>query len=211
MLSRFSGFLDRHGLAMGSIVAQSANLSLEHPARTERVSSEIEDLLPTARACLGTLDKTGLPPTCPWHAEQVLDDDFRQGGNLRLCIRFRIKCIKDRPDPLALVFISDTHSLLRPVAIHALAGSDLIVHAGDIGASEVIDGLSTIAPVYAVRGDIDKGAWATKFPQETVGEVAGKSLYVLHNRNAIDLDPAAAGFDVVISGHSHKPGNEGSP
>lgn len=104
--------------------------------------------------------------------------------------------------------ISDTHNLLRPVAIRALEGSDLIVHAGDIGSIEVIDGLSAIASVHAVRGNIDKGAWATKFPPEAVVQVAGKYLYVLHNRNAIDLDPAAAGFDVVISGHSHKPGIE---
>ncbi len=102
--------------------------------------------------------------------------------------------------------ISDTHSLLRPEAIQALEEADLIVHAGDIGSIDVIDGLSAIAPVHAVRGNIDTGAWATKFPIEDVIEVEGKYLYVLHNRNEIDLDPAAAGFDVVISGHSHKPG-----
>lgn len=104
--------------------------------------------------------------------------------------------------------ISDTHSLLRPEAIEALKGSDLIVHAGDIGSVDVIDGLSAIAPVFAVRGNVDKGEWATQFPQEEVVEVAGKYLYVLHNVNEMDLDPVAAGFDVVVSGHSHKPSIE---
>jgi putative phosphoesterase len=101
--------------------------------------------------------------------------------------------------------ISDTHSLLRPQAIQALKGVDLIVHAGDIGSIDIIDGLSAIAPVRAVRGNIDKGTWAQQFPADDVIEIDGKYLYVLHNRHEIDLDPAAAGFDVVISGHSHKP------
>lgn len=104
--------------------------------------------------------------------------------------------------------ISDTHGLLRPEAIEVLQGSDLIVHAGDIGSIDVIDALSEVAPVFAVRGNVDKGEWATKFPCEEVVEVAGKYLYVLHNVHDIDLDPAAAGFDVVVSGHSHKPGIE---
>ncbi|WP_089718229.1 metallophosphoesterase family protein [Candidatus Entotheonella palauensis] len=104
--------------------------------------------------------------------------------------------------------ISDTHSLLRPEAVEALKGSDLIVHAGDIGSPGIIDALSEIAPVFAVRGNVDKGEWASKFPQDEVVEVAGKYLYVLHNVNEIDLDPAAAGFEVVVSGHSHKPGIE---
>lgn len=101
--------------------------------------------------------------------------------------------------------ISDTHSLLRPEAIHALDGSDLIIHAGDIGNIEVIQRLSAIAPLHAVRGNVDKGEWATRFPKENVIDVAGKFLYVLHDRHELDLDPAVAGFDVVISGHSHKP------
>jgi putative phosphoesterase len=104
--------------------------------------------------------------------------------------------------------ISDTHSLLRTEALQALEGCDLIVHAGDIGAIDVIDGLSAIAPVHAVRGNIDKDAWASKFPNEEIVSVAGKYLYVLHDRHEIALEPAAAGFDVVISGHSHKPAIE---
>src|SRR5690606_16938466 len=101
--------------------------------------------------------------------------------------------------------ISDTHGLLREDAIEVLRESELIVHAGDIGSVDVIDRLSEIAPVVAVRGNVDKESWAKKFPLDKVVNVCGKHLYVLHNLNEIDLDPAAAGFDVVISGHSHKP------
>ncbi|PON15299.1 metallophosphoesterase [Candidatus Entotheonella serta] len=104
--------------------------------------------------------------------------------------------------------ISDTHGLLRPEAVEVLKGSDLIVHAGDIGSIDVVEALSEIAPVVAVRGNVDKGEWAGQFPEDEVVEVpgTGKFLYVLHNVHDLDLDPAAAGFDVVISGHSHRPG-----
>jgi len=101
--------------------------------------------------------------------------------------------------------ISDTHSLLRPEAIDYLRGSDLIVHAGDIGSAEVIDELKQIAPVVAVRGNIDRGQGAKAYPEVEVTEVECKYLYVLHNLNDMDLDPVAAGFDAVISGHSHQP------
>lgn len=101
--------------------------------------------------------------------------------------------------------ISDTHGLLREEAIEVLRESELIVHAGDIGSVDVIDRLSEIAPVVAVRGNVDKESWAKEFPLDKVVNVCGKYLYVLHNLNEIDLDPVAAGFDVVISGHSHKP------
>lgn len=101
--------------------------------------------------------------------------------------------------------ISDTHGLLRPEAVEVLQGANLIVHAGDIGAIDIVNRLSEIAPIVAVRGNVDKGEWAEKFPWEEAVNVRDKHLYVLHNLNEIDFDPAAAGFDVVISGHSHKP------
>jgi putative phosphoesterase len=99
--------------------------------------------------------------------------------------------------------ISDTHGLLRSEAIEALRGSDYIVHAGDVGDSTILGKLSQIAPVTAVRGNVDKGAWAQKIPENNVLEVEGVSIYVLHILDELDLKPEAAGFAAVIYGHSH--------
>ncbi len=104
--------------------------------------------------------------------------------------------------------ISDTHGLLRPEAAEALAGSDLIVHAGDVGDPAILDALGAIAPVRAVRGNVDVGAWAASLPAIDVVEAAGQHLYVLHRIEDLDLDPAAAGFAAVICGHSHRPSAE---
>ena len=101
--------------------------------------------------------------------------------------------------------ISDTHGLLRPEALRALAGADLIVHAGDVGGPEVLDALRAVAPLVAVRGNNDRGGWASALAEAEVVESGGRSLYVLHDLNTLDLDPRAAGFDVVIAGHSHQP------
>ena len=101
--------------------------------------------------------------------------------------------------------ISDTHSLLRPEAIAALVGVDLIVHAGDIGSQDVIDRLTEIAPVKAVRGNVDKSPWADRYPETDAFEVDGIYFYVLHEIDRLDIDPRSGGFQVVISGHSHKP------
>ena len=101
--------------------------------------------------------------------------------------------------------ISDTHGLLRPEAVEALRGSDLIVHAGDVGSPEVLRGLERIAPVTAVRGNNDHGAWAGKLPLTHALEVGGATLYVIHDVHELDLDPNAAGLSAVIAGHSHKP------
>src|SRR5258705_7665230 len=101
--------------------------------------------------------------------------------------------------------ISDTHGLLRPEAIKQLAGADHIIHAGDIGAPEVIEGLRRVAPTTAIRGNIDAGEWAKDYPDSELVVLGGRSLYVLHNLKEIKLDPAASGFDVIISGHSHRP------
>jgi putative phosphoesterase len=104
--------------------------------------------------------------------------------------------------------ISDTHGLLRPEAVAALRGVDRIVHAGDIGAPEVLDALAGLAPVTAVRGNNDRGRWAAGLPGAEVVEVGGVSLYVLHDLHELDLDPRAAGFAAVIAGHSHQPRQE---
>ena len=100
--------------------------------------------------------------------------------------------------------ISDTHGLLRPEAIVALAGTDHIIHAGDIGSPEVVRGLRQIAPVTAIRGNVDRGSWTAAFPENVTIEVGGQRVHVLHNRR--DFDPeSGADCDVVVSGHSHKP------
>ena len=101
--------------------------------------------------------------------------------------------------------ISDTHGLLRPEAVAALAGVERILHAGDIGAREVLAGLERVVPVTAVRGNNDRDAWAAEIPETEVVEVGGVALYVLHDLHALDLDPRAAGFAAVIAGHSHQP------
>ena len=104
--------------------------------------------------------------------------------------------------------ISDTHGVLRPEAIEALRGSEYIVHAGDIGSPEILAELSALAPLTAIRGNIDKGAWARKLPETEVLELGGISIYVVHDLAQLDLRPKAAGFSVVISGHSHVPKQE---
>lgn len=101
--------------------------------------------------------------------------------------------------------ISDTHGLLRPEAVEALKGVELILHAGDVGGPEVLEALRAIAPVVAVRGNNDRGAWAEELPEWEVVEVGSSHVYVIHDLNEMDLSPAAAGFRVVVSGHSHKP------
>jgi hypothetical protein len=101
--------------------------------------------------------------------------------------------------------ISDTHSRMRESALAALRGSDLILHAGDIGSADVIAALKKIAPVHAIHGNIDIAPLTTKYPATEVIEVGGFTIYMLHNLRALDLKPKAAGFHAVIYGHSHKP------
>jgi putative phosphoesterase len=101
--------------------------------------------------------------------------------------------------------ISDTHDLLRPQAVAALRGVDHIVHAGDICGTVVLNGLGEIAPVSAVRGNNDRGDWAAGLQETLAIELGGATICVLHDLSQLDLDPAAAGFQVVISGHSHRP------
>jgi putative phosphoesterase len=102
--------------------------------------------------------------------------------------------------------ISDTHGLLRKEALEALRGSELILHAGDVGKPEILEELRKIAPVVAVRGNVDKDPWAQALPETAVAEAGAVLIYVLHDVKVLDLNPAAAGFQIVVSGHSHKPG-----
>ncbi len=101
--------------------------------------------------------------------------------------------------------ISDTHGLLRPEAIVALTNSDLILHAGDIGKSEVLQGLQAIAPTIAVRGNNDRGAWTAIIPECETVEIGKIHIHLLHIVKELTIDPKVAGVQVVISGHSHKP------
>lgn len=111
----------------------------------------------------------------------------------------------DTPDQTVIGVVSDTHGLLRPEALKHLNGVDRIVHAGDIGAPNILEKLQTLAPVDAIRGNNDKGAWAEAIPETLLLEIRGHRIHVLHDLNQIDLSPSAAGISVVISGHSHKP------
>ena len=104
--------------------------------------------------------------------------------------------------------IADTHGLMRPGAIAALGGSDLIIHAGDVGKPEVIDALRGIAPTFVVRGNIDEGDWAERLPTTQRVEVGELVFLVLHDISGLDLDPAAAGISAVVFGHSHVPSIE---
>lgn len=105
-----------------------------------------------------------------------------------------------------LGLISDTHGLLREKAIRALRGSELILHAGDLGAPEILEKLKELAPVVAVRGNVDEGDWAEALPTTQVVEAGGATIYMLHILQNLNLDPRAAGFRMVVSGHSHHPG-----
>jgi len=102
--------------------------------------------------------------------------------------------------------ISDTHGLVRPEALVALEGSELIIHAGDIGKAEVLTSLKAIAPVIAIRGNNDRDAWAKKIPDVLNVQINGIAIHVIHNVNELEADPITEGFRAIVSGHSHKPG-----
>ena len=109
---------------------------------------------------------------------------------------------------LLIGVISDTHGLLRPEAVEALRGSELILHAGDVGDPRILEALARIAPVTAIHGNIDTEPWARPLPETEVVEAGNISIYMLHNLSQLDLKPEAAGFRVVLYGHSHKPNIE---
>lgn len=101
--------------------------------------------------------------------------------------------------------ISDTHGLLRPQALDALLGASLILHGGDIGKPEILERLRALAPVLAVRGNNDSAAWAAAVPETQTLDIGGIRLHMLHDVKDLKADPAAAGYRVVVSGHSHRP------
>lgn len=104
--------------------------------------------------------------------------------------------------------VSDTHGLLRPEVLDRLRGVSRIVHAGDVGDPGILDRLAAVAPVRAVRGNVDRGGWAETLPWTEVVDVDGVMLYVLHDLAELDLEPAASGFAAVVHGHSHRPSIE---
>ncbi len=104
--------------------------------------------------------------------------------------------------------ISDTHGLLRPEALAALQGSEHIIHAGDIGEAAILDELREIAPLTAIRGNVDRDAWANSLPNTNVLQIGGITIYVIHNLQELDLKPEAAGFAAVVCGHTHIPKSE---
>lgn len=110
--------------------------------------------------------------------------------------------------PTDIRVISDTHGLLRPEALDAMQGADVILHAGDVDNAAILDALREIAPVHAVRGNVDRREWGQSLPLTEIVEIDDALLYMIHIRENLDLDPAAAGFAAVIFGHSHQPGIE---
>ena len=112
---------------------------------------------------------------------------------------------RSRDGAIRVGVISDTHGLLRPEALRALRGSDVVVHAGDVGDAKVLEGLRGLAPTFVVRGNNDTGAWAAKLPRTARLRVGAIGLFVLHELSRLDLDPAATDIGIVVSGHSHRP------
>src|SRR3982751_2819789 len=109
-------------------------------------------------------------------------------------------------EPALIGLISDTHGLLRREALTALKGVDLIIHAGDVGGHGILEELRGLAPVVAVRGNVDNDSWASELPETAIVEAYSAVIYVLHDVHELHLEPAAAEFNIVVSGHSHKPG-----
>lgn len=123
--------------------------------------------------------------------------------DIKMCLAARL--MREIQGVTTVGVISDTHGLLRPEAEARLAGVGHIIHAGDIGAAEIVPRLERIAPTTAIRGNVDRDAWAKRFPETAAVALAGRRIFVLHDRGALGFDPAAGGFAVVVSGHSHRP------
>jgi putative phosphoesterase len=159
---------------------------------------------PSGAAAAADLDQLGTDPS---HRGRCLGTDHKAG---LLGFAHPAKRLAPRRDPvfdacMLIGMISDTHGLLRTEALEALAGVEHIIHAGDIGGPEIVPRLRTIAPITAIRGNVDTQDWAREFPDWDTVTLAGRSIYVLHDLGDLNLDPVTAGFDIVISGHSHRP------
>jgi putative phosphoesterase len=152
-------------------------------------------------------DRHGLAAPSCWRATGHADvQDPELGGNEGVPAKTPASAAETNHSCVTRVgVIADTHRLVRPEALVALAGSELIVHAGDVGGPEVLDALRVVAPVVAVRGNNDRGPWAHTLAESEIVAAGGVRLYVIHNVAEMDLKPAAAGFAAVIAGHSHKP------
>ena len=125
-----------------------------------------------------------------------------ENGRLKTGLPFRYS---SRVDSFVLGLISDTHGLLRPEALSALQGSQVIIHAGDVGNPFILERLRAIAPVHAVRGNVDTEVWSKTLPQTAVVSLALASVFVLHDLEQLDIDPKTAGMQIVVSGHTHRP------
>jgi uncharacterized protein len=110
------------------------------------------------------------------------------------------------PPPTLIGLISDTHGLLRPSALRAMQGAELIIHAGDVGDTGILEALRKIAPVVVVRGNVDTEQWAEALPITAMAKAGAIQIYVLHDVKQLNLNPKTAGFSIVVSGHSHQPG-----
>ena len=110
------------------------------------------------------------------------------------------------PSPTLIGLISDTHGLLRPSALRAMQGAELIIHAGDVGDTGILEALRKIAPVVVVRGNVDTEQWAEALPITAMAKAGAIQIYVLHDVKQLNLNPKTAGFSIVVSGHSHQPG-----
>jgi len=130
-----------------------------------------------------------------------------EAPDLVLCEKTWLKREKPLADQVKILgLISDTHGLLREEAVRALRGSDLLLHAGDVGTPQILDTLKTIAPVVAVRGNVDTDKWGQTLPLTEAIQADSVMIYMLHILQDLDINPAAGGFQIVVSGHSHKPG-----
>ena len=165
--------------------------------RSSRVSSALHttSMIPPVH---GVVAAVASPSKCTSRSGRPTAYKKRAAATLLSCLLM---------NSFLLGIISDTHGLLRPEVLAALRGANFIIHAGDVGDPAILDQLKIIAPVFAVRGNVDTAPWTSVLPLTEVVQLDNVSIYVLHNLEQLDLDPAASGFQIVVSGHTHRPGS----